>query len=136
MLTLGPQPEGLSPAVFGYRLEIPNLVIRELQWEHLATLLRDEARMTIDTRDLETALQAMAVGGDIDPFLDLFHARVVKKAFKQAEEQVARYAGDERLVPLLTQGQALKAGTLVFVGAQKVVFRPWGTAKGARPPAR
>jgi hypothetical protein len=204
MLTLGPQPDGLSPAVFGYRLEIPNLVVRELQWEHLATLLRDEAEMTIDTRELETALQAMAVRGIIEPFLELFHARVVKAmgvkdlrrfdekamklmllafislsrlfhplsekefaqgycdlflgvsplhpaarfawllelkylptgaksaaietAFKQAEEQVARYAGDDRLVPLLTQGQALKAGMLVFVGAQRVVFRPWGGA--------
>src|SRR5512140_2760392 len=44
MLTLGPQSPDRSPGVFGYRLEIPNRVIRELQWEHLAALLQEEAR--------------------------------------------------------------------------------------------
>ncbi|MEO7330937.1 MAG: AAA family ATPase [Minicystis sp.] len=201
MLTLGPQPPDRPPNLFGYRLEIPNRVIRELQWEHLAALLQDEAHIVIDTRELEVALFAMAMEGDIAPFLALFHTRVVKaigvkdlrrfdekalklmllafislsrlfyplsekefaqgycdlflgvsplypgaklawllelkylptgakaaqieRAFEQAAEQVARYAGDERLVPLLTRGQALKAGSLVFVGAQKVLFRPW-----------
>lgn len=49
----------------------------------------------------------------------------IEAAFAEAAAQVARYASDERLVPLLTQGQSLKAGSLVFVGAQKVLFRPW-----------
>jgi hypothetical protein len=48
----------------------------------------------------------------------------IEKAFAQAAEQVARYAGDDRLVPLLTRGQVLKAGSLVFVGAKQVLFRP------------
>jgi hypothetical protein len=201
MLTLAQQPPGISVGAVGYRLEIPNRVIRELQWEHLALLLRDEGNLSIDTRDIEAALQAMAWSGDIEPFLTLFHERVIKAlglkdlrrfdekslklmllafislsrlfhplserefaqgycdlflgvsplhpaakfawllelkylpanakaaqiedAFAQAAEQVARYARDERLVPLLTQGQALKAGVLVFVGARKALFRPW-----------
>ena len=78
MLTLGEQPEGEPPGAFGYRLEIPNRVIRELQWEHLATLLKDEAEIQLDTRELEEALRAMALQGDIAPFLALFHDRVVK----------------------------------------------------------
>ena len=211
MLTLCPSP----PSASGYRLEIPNRVIRELQWEHLAALLKDQARLTLDTRDLEGALHTMAVLGDIAPFLDLFHERVVKavglkdlrrfdekalklmllsfislsrlfyplsekefaqgycdlflgvsplypgakfawllelkylpagakapqieRAFAEAAAQVERYASDERLVPLLTQGQALKAGALVFVGARKVLFRPWtqgtGRKKRRRSPA-
>lgn len=205
MLTLGLQPPDRSPGVFGYRLEIPNRVIRELQWEHLAALLQEEAHIVMDTRELDTALLAMAMEGDIAPFLDLFHTRVVKalglkdlrrfdekalklmmlafislsrifyplsekemaqgycdlflgvspiypgakcawllelkylpagakraqieKAFAQAAEQVARYAGDDRLVPLLTRGQVLKAGSLVFVGAKQVLFQAWPPAK-------
>jgi Predicted AAA-ATPase/PD-(D/E)XK nuclease superfamily len=206
MLTLGPQPPDRPPRVFGYRLEIPNRVIRELQWEHLAAMLQEEAHVAIDTGELEAALLAMAMEGDIAPFLDVFHARViealgvkdlrrfdekaiklmmlafislsrifyplsekemaqgycdlflgvspiyagakfawllelkylpagakkaqVERAFAQAGEQVARYAGDDRLVPLLTRGQGLKAGSLVFVGAKKALFRGWPAEKG------
>ncbi len=208
MLTLGTQPKDQSPSIFGYRLAIPNRVIRELQWEHLAMLLQDEGHIALDTRELEAALLTMALEGDLAPFLDLFHTRVVKalgvkdlrrfdekaiklmmlafislsrifypliekefaqgdcdlflgvsplypgakfawllelkylptgakaaqieQAFAQAAEQVARYAGDERLVPLLTRGQALRAGSLVFVGAQKALFRPWPAEKAEK----
>ncbi|HSO00537.1 MAG TPA: AAA family ATPase [Candidatus Nanopelagicales bacterium] len=201
MLTLGEQPSDLPRESFLYRLEIPNLVIRELQWEHLATLLKAQGGLAIDTREMDEALRVMAQEGDIEPFLGLFHERVVKaiglkdlrrfdekamklmmlafismsrifhplsekefaqgycdlflgvsplypaarfawllelkylptaakaaqieKAFAEAEGQVARYASDERLVPLLTRGQALRAGSLVFVGAKRVVFRLW-----------
>ncbi len=202
MLTLSGEPSGPDRK----RLEIPNRVIRELQWEHLAVMLKDQDHVALDADDLKAALQKMAVGGDIAPFLELFHARVIKavglkdlrrfdeksvklmllafislsrlfhplsekefaqgycdlflgvsplypaakfawllelkyltagakapaieKAFEQAAGQVARYASDDRLVPLLTQGQTLKAGALVFVGAQKVLFRPWPPAAG------
>jgi hypothetical protein len=212
MLTLGEQPPDQAPGVFGYRLEIPNRVIRELGWEHLAIMLRDEGDLAIDTREIEAALFAMAIGGDIAPFLALFHERVVKalgikdlrrfdekavklmllafislsriffplsekefaqgycdlflgvspiyagarfawllelkylptgakapqieRAFREAMAQVARYAGDPRLVPLLTRGQGLKAGALVFVGATKVLFRPWPPAPAPASPKR
>jgi hypothetical protein len=65
----------------------------------------------------------------------------IKDAFAQAAEQVARYAQDERLVPLPTQGQALEAGGLVLVGARKPLFRAWpwdtpSTPRVAKAPAR
>lgn len=197
MLTIAAQDsEGL-----GVRLEIPNLVIRELSWSHMARLLEEQESITLDTRDLDQALRKMAVDGDIEPFLDLFHSRVIKAvglkdlrqlsekaiklmmlafislsrifhplsekefaqgycdlflgvsrllptarvawllelkylptdatpeaieaAFTAANAQLARYTSDANLVPLLTQGRGLRSGTLVFVGAQTVTFRPF-----------
>jgi hypothetical protein len=195
MVTIAPGPTDTQELC----LEIPNLVIRELQWENLAILLKDEIHYELDTNDLEAALRTMAVEGDIQPFLDLFHTRIVKalglkdlrqlseKALKlmlmtfisfsrlfhplsekefaqgycdlflgvstiapaaryawmleikylptdaggaqvdaavaQAEQQLDRYLSDARLVPLLTQGRDLKAGSLVFVGAKALHFR-------------
>ncbi len=216
MLTLGRAPRSSR----GYDLEIPNRVIRELQWEHLALMLQEQARVTIDVDDLRAALAAMAEQGEIQPFLDLFHLRVlqafsnrdmrgldektiklllmtyaslgrafyplsekefaqgygdlflgasrdiagaryswllelkylktgarpaqIEAAFAEAEAQVARYASDAELLPLLLGDRALKAGMLVFVGAKKVLFRPWeggapkapaaGRKKAARSP--
>jgi len=204
MLTLGTSPRD----VFGYDLEIPNRVIRELQWEHLALMLAEEAKVTINVDELRVALGAMAVDGEIAPFLDLFHKQVIQAfsnrdmrgldekslklllmtyaslgqafyplsekefaqgygdlflgasrnvagakyswllelkylktgakaaqieaAFAEAEAQVARYASDRALLPILLGDRALKAGMLVFVGAKKVLFRPWD---GAAPKA-
>jgi hypothetical protein len=209
MLTLAQQPPNISVGAVGYRLEIPNRVIRELQWEHLALLLKNEGNLIIDFRDIEAALEFMAFQGDIEPFLTLFHERVIKAmglkdlrrfdekslklmllafislsrlfhplserefaqgycdlflgvsplhpaakfawllelkylpasakaaqiedAFAQGAEQLARYAQDDRLVPLLTQGQALKTGVLVFVGARKALFRPWPSDTPSTP---
>jgi hypothetical protein len=183
------------------RLEIPNRVIRELQWEHLAMMLREEDRVTVDTSELEGALHAMAMRGDIAPFVELFHTRAVKtmglkdlrqlnekslklmlmafvslsrmfhvlsekefaqgycdlflgasrhvpaaryawllelkylptdadaedikRAFEQAEKQIARYASDQALLPMLLSQRSLKAGTLIFLGAREISFRPW-----------
>ena len=56
----------------------------------------------------------------------------IEAAFAEAEAQVARYASDQALLPMLLGDRALKAGMLVFVGAKKVLFRPWdGEAKRA-----
>src|SRR5262249_49636150 len=77
MLTIGQAPLDTPPTVFGYRLEIPNRVIRELIWEHLAMMLKEEGDLAIDTRDIEAALVTMAMRGDIAPFLALFHTRVL-----------------------------------------------------------
>jgi hypothetical protein len=204
LLTIAP-PSPDAP-VTGYRLTIPNRVIRELVWEHLARLLQEEGNLAIDTRDLGAALSAMAIQGDIAPFLDLFHTRVlealgvkdlrrldekaiklmmlafislsrlfyplsekemaqgycdlflgvsplhpvarfawllelkylragakpaeIERAFGEAAAQLERYAGDARLVPLLTQGRGMKAGTLVFVGAKRPLFRVWPAGAG------
>jgi Predicted AAA-ATPase/PD-(D/E)XK nuclease superfamily len=210
MLTLGTSPRN----VVGYDLEIPNRVIRELSWEHLALLLRDDAGVAINVDDLQVALGAMAVDGEIGPFLSLFHEQVIEAfsnrdtrgldektiklllmtyaslgraffplsekefaqgygdlflgasrdvagarfswllelkylktgaksaqieaAFAEAEAQVERYASDRALLPLLLGDRALRAGMLVFVGAKKVLFRPWdGAAKrGKKKPGR
>jgi hypothetical protein len=197
MLTLGASP----PDTTALRLEIPNRVIRELQWSHLALALKEQEGIELRTEDLEEALRRMAVEGEIAPFLDLFHARVVKAmgikdlrqlsekaiklmlmtfislsrifhplsekefaqgycdlflgvspvvpvaryawlielkylptdakpadidaAFAEAEAQVARYASDPHLVPLLTRGRDLKIASVVFVGAQAVHVRPF-----------
>jgi hypothetical protein len=202
MLTLGAAPRDLA----GYDLEIPNRVIRELQWEHLALMLRDEVGVDINVDELGAALGAMAMEGEIAPFLSLFHTQVlqafsnrdlrgldektiklllmtyaslgrafyplsekefaqgygdlflgasrdvagarfswllelkylktgartaqIEAAFAEAEAQVTRYAADPALLPMLLGERALKAGMLVFVGAKKVLFRPWEGAGG------
>jgi hypothetical protein len=74
MLTLGTSPRSST----GYDLEIPNRVIRELQWEHLALTLQEEATVRINVDDLEIALAAMAERGEIAPFLKLFHEQVLQ----------------------------------------------------------
>ena len=204
MLTLGASPR--SP--YGYDLEIPNRVIRELQWEHLALMLEENAKIQMDVSALREAIGAMAVLGDIAPFLSLFHTQVlqtfsnrdmrgldektiklllmtyaslgrafyplserefaqgygdlflaasknlsganfswllefkylkvgakqaqIEAAFAEAEAQVARYSADPALLPHLLGDKKLKAGMLVFLGAKKVLFRPWdGAAKRA-----
>ena len=204
MLTLGASPKDVD----GYDLEIPNRVIRELQWEHMALMLQEDATVTINVDALRSALGKMAVTGEIAPFLDLFHTQVIQAfsnrdlrgldektiklllltyaslgsafyplsekefaqgygdlflgasrnvaganfswllelkylktgakpaqieaAFAEAETQVARYASDKALLPILLGDRALKAGMLVFVGAKRVLFRPWdGGAKRA-----
>lgn len=204
MLTLGASPRDF----LGYDLEIPNRVIRELQWEHLALMLKQEQKVTLHIDDLRVALGAIAARGEIEPFLELFHkqvlqtfsnrdmrgldekaiklllmtyaslgrafyplsekefaqgyndlflaasrgvagarfswllelkylkagatARQIEAAFSEAEAQVARYASDSSLLPLLLGDRELKAGMLVFVGAKKALFRAWGSAA---PPA-
>ncbi len=208
MLTLGTSPR--DPV--GYDLEIPNRVIQELQWEHLALMLEEEANVRIQVDDLRVALGKMAVQGEIAPFLDLFHEQVIQAfsnrdtrgidektiklllmtyaslgrafyplserefaqgycdlflgasrdvagaryswllelkylktgakpaqieaAFAEAEAQVVRYAADPALMPMLLGDRELKAGMLVFVGAKKVLFRPWERGATKAPAAR
>lgn len=197
MLTLGTAPRSAQ----GYDLEVPNRVIRELQWGHLALMLEQDAGVQIHLDDLRAALAEMAERGEIGPFLELFHEQVIQAfstrdtrgldektiklllmtyaslgrvfyplsekefaqgycdlflgasrnmasaryswllelkylktgakaeqieaAFEEAEAQVARYASDPVLMPMLLGDRELKAGMLVFVGAKKVLFRPW-----------
>ncbi|HSN98131.1 MAG TPA: AAA family ATPase [Candidatus Nanopelagicales bacterium] len=205
MLTLGPSPR--DP--LGYDLTIPNRVIRELQWEHLALMLEEEGLVTLQVAELRAALAAMVMRGEIEPFLDLFQRNVlqtfsnrdargldektiklllmtyaslgqafyplseqefaqgygdlflaasrevagaryswllelkylkagakaaqIEAAFAEAEAQVARYASDRALLPLLLGDRELKAGMIVFVGAKKALFRPWEGAAPASP---
>ncbi len=200
MVTLGPLPRSAG----GYDLTIPNRVIRELQWEHLALMLEDEAKVHIHVDELRAALAEMAEQGEIEPFLEVFHTQVlqtfsnrdlrgldektiklllmtyaslgrafyplsegefaqgygdlflgasrgvagakyawllelkylktgakqaqIEAAFAEARAQVERYAQDQALLPMLLGDRALKAGMLVFVGAKKVLYRPWDAA--------
>ncbi len=202
MLTLSDAP----PAAEGYDLEIPNRVIRELQWEHLAQMLEDQGEVAIQIDELRAAVGAMAVQGDIQPFLSVFHTQVIQAfglkdlrgldektikllfmmyvslgrvfhplsekefaqgycdlflgpsasapyarfswllefkylptgaktthidaAFAQAQAQVERYASDTALLPLVKGDRELKAGMLVFLGAKKILFRPWPPEPG------
>ena len=199
-------PEGSDGETL--RLEIPNRVVRELQWSHLAIMLKEQEGLELDTRELSEALRSMAVEGDVEPFLTLFHTRVVKAmgvkvlrqfseksiklmlmtfislsrvfhvlsekelaqgycdlflgvsgfvpmarygwllelkylqtgasqaqveaAFAEAEGQLGRYLSDASLLPLLTAGRGLKAGSLVFVGAQAVDFRLFRSMEAGR----
>jgi hypothetical protein len=59
-------------------------------------------------------------------------AAQVEAAFAEAERQVARYASDKDLLPLLVGDRELKAGMLVFVGTKRALFRAWPPA-GQRP---
>lgn len=45
-------------------------------------------------------------------------------------------ASDRALLPLLLGDRALKAGMLVFVGAKKVLYRPWDGATAQVPKNR
>lgn len=63
LLTLGDRPPGSAIE----RLEIPNRVIRELQWEYLTRESREQDHVTLDTEDMKSALRAMAIEGDIQP---------------------------------------------------------------------
>jgi len=67
-----------SQATGQEELEIPNRVIRELQWEHLAKHLDRQAKFAIDTGHLASALENMGVRGDIAPLLQLFHTQIIQ----------------------------------------------------------
>ncbi len=77
-------------------LEIPNRIIRELQWEHLAKHLDQQANFAIDTTHLSSTLESMGLRGDIAPLLNLFHERIIQHfAIKDTRKL------DERTIKLL-----------------------------------
>jgi hypothetical protein len=49
----------------------------------------------------------------------------IERAFAEAAAQLERYSSDEALLQALTRGKEHKAGTIVFVGARDVLYRPW-----------
>ena len=61
------------------RLGIPNYAIRLLYWEAIARLLHDIHHVDVDVAHVRTAQRAMALGGDLGPFLELVFSRVVRK---------------------------------------------------------
>ncbi len=61
------------------KLVIPNRVMRKLQWEYMSFALMDHDDIQLNMGALETATIKMAMKGEIQPLLDLFHDNVVKK---------------------------------------------------------
>lgn len=74
MLTLSAQPK------FGnlVQFEVPNLVIRELQWEHFSSLLKESIGIDVGLSSIITALGAMSVDGTMKPFLTVLQDNVMK----------------------------------------------------------
>ncbi len=124
MLTLGGAPRD----AFGDDLVIPNRVIRELQWEHLALLLDEEAAVQINVDELRKALGAMAVDGEIEPFLSLFHTEVLQtfsnRDMRGLDEKTIKlllmtYASLGRAFYPLSEGEFAQGYGDVFLGASR-----------------
>jgi hypothetical protein len=126
MLTLREAPRDTG----GYDLEIPNRVIRELQWEHLALMLKEQERIAINIDDLRAALGAMAARGDIAPFLEVFHSQVIKalgvKDTRRLSEKTIKllfmmYASLGRAFHPLSEKEFAQGYCDLFLGASKSV---------------
>jgi hypothetical protein len=121
MLTFGDRaPDEAVPS-----LVIPNRVIRELQWEYLAFALKDQEHIWLDTMDLEKALSAMAVRGDIEPLLSQFREQVVKrigvKDLRQFNEKVLKlmllaYISQSRMFHILSEKEFSGGYCDLFLG--------------------
>jgi hypothetical protein len=61
------------------RLGIPNYAIRLLYWEAIARLLHDLDHVDVDVSHVRTAHRAMALDGNLAPFLEMVFTRVLRK---------------------------------------------------------
>ena len=68
-----------------------------------------------------------SVRGSVMTFLLRHRDRL--PSLRDLDEQIARLEDADaligRVVPLLLGDRALRAGSLVFIGAKRVLFRPW-----------
>ena len=126
MLTFGPP----SPGAAVPQLVIPNRVIRELQWEYLAFSVKDNERIWLDATDLEEALSAMAMKGDIEPLLIQFREQVVKrlgsKDLRQFNEKVLKlmllaYISQSRVFHVLSEKEFSGGYCDLFLGLNEDV---------------
>jgi len=126
VLTFAPPSPGLAVP----ELVIPNRVIRELQWEYLAFSVKDQERIWIDTMDLEKALSAMAMKGDIEPLLSQFREQVVKrlgtKDLRQFNEKVLKlmllaYISQSRIFHILSEKEFSGGYCDLFLGLSEDV---------------
>ncbi len=74
MLTLSNEP----PLGWMNRFEIPNLVIRDLQWEHFGAILKDSAGIELIVPAIIAAQLDMARNGTIQSFANAIHEHVMK----------------------------------------------------------
>ncbi len=58
--------------------EVPNLVIRELQWEHFAALLQETSDLEMRIPIIATSQRDMAVDGTAKAFLGAVHEHIMK----------------------------------------------------------
>ncbi len=62
-----------------YRFTIPNLVIQFMHWEELALLFEEYGGVRFDTRAADRAVRALALDGDLGPFLEQVRDQVLEK---------------------------------------------------------
>lgn len=126
MLTLGETPPDSAVP----RLVIPNRVMRELSWEHLAAALAEQHHITIETADLELALREMATAGDIGPFIKLFHERAVRamglKDLRRLDERALKlmlvaFISLSRMFHVLSEKEFAQGYCDLFLGASRHV---------------
>ncbi len=60
------------------RFEIPNHVIRNLQWEHFSAMLNEASGIELGVSKIVEAQYEMAVHGDVKTFLQTIHEQVMK----------------------------------------------------------
>ena len=126
MLTIGvTRPDSGVP-----RLEIPNRVIRELQWEYLALTLREQENIWLDTQSLEAALGAMALRGDVAPLLALFQEQVIGKIGVKDQRQfnektlklmLLAYISQSRMFRILSEKEFARGYCDLFLGLSEHV---------------
>jgi hypothetical protein len=101
-----------------------------LQWEHLALMLKEHYHVTIDTRELEAVLHEMGVQGEILPFLELFHERVVRtlgvKDTRRFDEKSLKlmlmtFLSLSRMFHLLSEKEFAQGYCDLFLGASNRV---------------
>ena len=202
LLTAGTEPQTEQRM----RFEIPNQVIRELQWEHFSAMLEQVDSLDMRLPAIVSGQRQMAGDGTIKPFLEAIHEHVmrilglkdmrnfseknmkmilvtsailssifyalsekevaqgfcdlflvpradnftakyswlielkylsakateakIEEAFQKAEAQLAKYASDPVLVPILTKNHAMKSVAVVFVGTKEIRCRPWPKGSG------
>jgi PD-(D/E)XK nuclease superfamily len=106
-------------------LVIPNLVIRELQWEYLALALKDQEGIWMDTLSLSSSLAAMAMKGDIEPLLTQFReqvvARIGNKDLRQFNEKILKlmllaYISQSRMFKILSEKEFSGGYCDIFLG--------------------
>lgn len=60
------------------KFEVPNWVIRELQWEHFASLMKESSNLEMVIPAIVTGQRDMAVDGMDKPYLEAIHQHVMK----------------------------------------------------------
>lgn len=74
MLTLSAKP----PVGWVNYFEIPNLVIRNMQWEHFEAILKETSGIELTVPEIAETQLEMAVRGDIMPYLQAVYEHVMK----------------------------------------------------------